>query len=404
MLAEGVVAAVFTKTLHRHLSLDHPMQEFPMSISLHSTLAITATALSMTLAASSSPAEPLRVPILVPITGFLSLEGTSQQNGAELALTGTDVAFSVADTATSPEIAINAFARAVDAADVVSVVAPMLGTQMLALIPLADEFGIPLITVSGTAKITELGSPNVFRFFPGDVVVKATQARYAVEELGAKRPAIISQTTAYGQSGRAELETNLKARGAPSVFQEALDVSVKDMLPVLLKVQLSGADALLLHLHSGPTALAIRHARALGLDIPILAGSAMHQPETAALLEPSELNGVCAESGSSPVSETSEEMQEFVDAYRRSFDREPDAFALGQYDGAQMVLAAVEAGAQTADDVRTHLQTARHDGLAMTYKSDGKGNMAHSAVIICYGGEDRIPQIVKRYENLTGAL
>ncbi len=375
-----------------------------MSSLLRRFPAIHVTTLFLILSATSAQAEPLRIPILVPITGFLSLEGTSQQNGAELALAGADVAFSVTDTATSPEIAINAFERAVDAADVVSVIAPMLGTQMLALIPLADEFGIPLVTVSGTAKITELGSPNVFRFFPGDVVVKAAQARYAVEELGATRPAIISQTTAYGQSGRAELDANLKQLGASPVFQEALDVSVKDMLPVLLKVRESGADTLLLHLHSGPTALVIRYARALGLDIPIIAGSAMHQPETAALLEPAELKGVCAETGSSPVSEAREDVRTFVDAYRRSFDREPDAFALGQYDGAKMVLSAIAAGAQTTDEVRTHLQTAHYEGLAMTYKSDGKGNMAHSAVIICYDGADRVPDVVKRYENLTGAL
>lgn len=367
-------------------------------------LAPAAGVLALIAAPLTAQAEPLRIPVLVPITGFLSLEGTSQRNGAELALAGSEIAFSVTDTATAPEIAINAFERAVDAADVIAVVAPMLGTQMLALVPLADEFDIPLITVSGTAKITELGSPNVFRFFPGDVVVKAAQARYAVEERGATRPAILSQTTAYGQSGRAELEANLTRLGVPPVFQEALDISVKDMLPALLKVRDSGADALLLHLHAGPTALVIRHARALGLDIPIIAGSAMHQPETAALLEPAELDGVCAESGSSPVSEDWLGVRNFVDAYRRAYDREPDAFALGQYDGVKMILAAVEAGAQTAGEIRAYLQTARHTGLAMTYKSDGTGNMAHSAVIICYDGTDRVPQIVKRYDNLTGAL
>ncbi|MDE0781084.1 MAG: ABC transporter substrate-binding protein, partial [Alphaproteobacteria bacterium] len=182
-----------------------------MFCSLRRIIMITAS--TVLLSAAGFQAKPLRVPVLVPITGFLSLEGTSQKNGAELALVGSNVAFSVADTATSPEIAINAFERAVDAEDVVAVVAPMLGTQMLALVPLADEFGIPLITVSGTAKITELGSPNVYRFFPADVVVKAAQARYAVEERGVKRPAIISQTTAYGQSGRAELEHNLTRIG-----------------------------------------------------------------------------------------------------------------------------------------------------------------------------------------------
>ncbi len=365
-------------------------------------LAFAATVLWSGTAAKAE--DTLRIPVLVPITGFLSLEGTSQKNGAELALTGSKVAFSVEDTATSPEVAVNAFERTAGTDGVIAVVAPMLGTQMLALVPLADEFAIPMATVSGTAKITELGSPNVFRFFPGDVVVKAAQARYAVEELGAKKPAIIYQTTAYGQSGRAELARNLTELGAPPVFEEGLDVSVKDMLPVLTKVRESGADVLLLHLHSGPTALAVRHAKALGLGIPIVAGSAMHQPETAALLEPAELQGVCAESGSSPVSETSEKVRSFADAYRRSFDREPDAFALGQYDGVKMILAAVAAGARTPDDIRTHVQTARHEGLAMTYKSDGKGNMAHSAVILCYDGADRVPDIVKRYDNLTGVL
>ena len=121
--------------------------------------------------------DTARIPVLVPITGFLSLEGTSQRNGAELALRDSGVAFDVDDTATAPETAVNAFERAMasgrDGENVIAVVAPMLGTQVLSLIPLADEFEVPLITVSGTARITELGSPNIFRFFPGDVVVKA---------------------------------------------------------------------------------------------------------------------------------------------------------------------------------------------------------------------------------------
>jgi branched-chain amino acid transport system substrate-binding protein len=215
---------------------------------------------------------------------------------------------------------------------------------------------------------------------------------------------VIFQTTAYGQSGRAELDRNLTALGRPAVFAEGLDVSVKDMLPVLSKVRESGADALLLHLHSGPTALVVRQARAMGLDIPIIAGSAMHQPETAALLAPSELAGVCAESGASPISESDPATRAFADAYRTAFDREPDAFALGQYDGVQMLLAAVRAGAKSAADIRAYLASRRYRGLAMTYASDGKGNMAHSAVILCYSGDSRVPVIVKRYENLTGIL
>jgi branched-chain amino acid transport system substrate-binding protein len=368
--------------------------------------AICAVALSATLpVAAGAQSKPVTIPVLVPLTGFLSLEGTSQRNGADLALRDAadqNVRYDVTDTATSPEVAVNALERAMTGDDVVAVVAPMLGTQMLALVPLADEFDVPLVTVSGTAKITELGSPNVYRFFPGDVVVKRAHARYAVEELGIKRPAVVFQTTAYGQSGRAELSKNLSALGSPPVIEEAIDVSVKDMLPVLSKVRAANADALLLHLHAGSTALIIRQARAAGINLPIVAGSAMHQPQTAALLEPAELAGVCAESGSSPISGGSPEMENFANRYRAAFGSEPDAFALGQYDAVRMILAALRAGARSPAAIREALASNSHDGLAMRYRSDGKGNMAHDAVIICYDGVDRTPDIVKRYENVTG--
>lgn len=346
------------------------------------------------------------IPVLVPLTGFLSLEGTSQRNGAELALrdAGSElgIQFEISDTGTSPEVAVNAFVRALDDPDVIAVVAPMLGTQMLALLPLAEDFAVPMITVSGTARITELGNPYVFRFFPGDAVVKQAHARYAVEELGARRPAIVYQTTAYGQSGRRHLAETLTRLGSPPVLEEALDVSVKDMLPTLTKVRRSGADALLLHLHSGPTALVVRQAAAMALGVPIVAGSAMHQPQTAALLEPPELAGVCAESGSSPISGGDDRIERFTERYRATYGAEPDAFALGQYDAVTMVLAAIGEGARTREAVREALAGRHHRGLAMTYRSDGKGNMAHDALIICYDGESRVPRIVKRYENVTG--
>ena len=69
-----------------------------------------------------------------------------------------------------------------------------------------------------------------------------------------------------------------------------------------------------------------------------------------------------------------------------------------------MVLQAVAAGARSADEVRAYLAATTYRGLAMTYRSDGAGNMAHSAVIMCYDGASRIPDIVARYDNVTGVL
>ncbi len=353
------------------------------------------------LAAAAQNAE-LNLPILVPITGFLALEGTSQRNGALLAVknapSSVKVTAEVTDTGASPEGATTALERALSRGKVSAVAASMLGTQMLAMLPIALENKVPLATVSGTADITEKNNPWVFRFFPGDATAKGAHVRYVLEEVRKKRVALVYQTTAYGQSGHRHIVELLKKAGIDPVMEEALDVSVKDMSTVIGKVQASGADVIMLHLHGVPSALFLKQAAAAKVNLPIIAGSGMSQPSTVALLEPAELKGVCAETNASPVAGGSPEMDRFLTQYRAEFKTEPDGFAVGQYDATSMIIDAVAHGAKTPEDIRQALSSGSYKGLAMTYKSDGKGNMAGSAVVICYDGATRTPRIAKRYD------
>jgi branched-chain amino acid transport system substrate-binding protein len=345
----------------------------------------------------------ITVPVLVPITGFLSLEGTSQRNGALLAIknapAGVKINSSVTDTGASPEGASTALERELGRNKVTAVAASMLGPQMLAMMPIALENKVPLATVSGTADLTEKQNPYVFRFFPGDAIAKAAHVKFVTEELKKKRIALVYQTTAYGQGGRAQIVANLKKAGLAPVMEEALDVTVKDMSAVIGKVQAANPDVVMLHLHGGPSALFLKQAVAAKLAAPIVAGSGLSQPSTAALLEPAELKGVCAETNASPVaSGNSPEMDRFAAQFRAEFKTEPDGFAVGQYDAVGMIIQAALQGARTPEAVNKFLSANSYKGLAMTYKSDGKGNMAHSSVIICYDGNSRIPKIAKRYD------
>jgi branched-chain amino acid transport system substrate-binding protein len=221
-----------------------------------------------------------------------------------------------------------------------------------------------------------------------------------MEALGKKKPALLYQTNAYGQSGREVLKGAAQDLGAPIVFEEGLEVSLKDMLPVLTKVRNSGADILFTRVHGGPTALILKQARAMGLNIPIIASSAMSQQSTAALVEPAELENVCAETTPAPLYDERAPVQEFRAAYLKEFKLEPDSYALSQYDGIMMVLEAMKNGAKTSEDIRKYLATTTYQGLAGEYKSDGTGNMVNSAVIICYDGKSRNPKQVKRYESV----
>ncbi len=364
------------------------------------TMALSILLLAQPLVASAQTAE-IYIPVLVPVTGFLALEGTSQRNGALLAIKNAPASVKIrsetSDTGASPEGATTALERSLARGKVTAVAASMLGPQMLAMLPIALENKVPLATVSGTASITEKGNPYVFRFFPGDDVAKSAHVRYVLEELKKKRVAVVYQTTAYGQGGHGHIVSLLKKAGLAPVMEEALDVSVKDMSAVLGKVQAAKPDVIMLHLHGGPSALFIKQAAAAKLNVPIVAGSGLAQPSTAALLEPTELQGVCAETNAAPLAGGGADMANFLAQYRAEFKSEPDGFAVGQYDATNMIINAAMKGAKTAEDMRKALAEGTYKGLAMTYKSDGKGNMSHSAMIICYDA-GRVPKIAKRYE------
>ena len=232
--------------------------------------------------------------------------------------------------------------------------------------------------------------------------MKVAHARYAIEKLGAKRPAVIYQSTAYGQSGREQLAKTFAELKAPPVLEESIAPTVNDLTPAILRARNADADVIVLHLHAASTVLAIRQARQLLPGLPIVAGSAMHQPATAALLEPAELKGVCAETAASPISAANGPMRAFLDSYRSAYKSEPDAFAAAQFDAVGMlgkVIAEQRAAGRpvTPQAVRDRLATESYQGVVTTYKSDGKGNMAHEAEIVCYDGTDRIPKRAQRY-------
>ncbi|MBL0900891.1 MAG: hypothetical protein IBJ17_19640 [Reyranella sp.] len=111
---------------------------------------------------------------------------------------------------------------------------------------------------------------------------------------------------------------------------------------------------------------------------------------------------MAAEPAPSPISATDGPIKAFADSYRQAFRTEPDAFAAAQYDAVQMLARVVTDLRKASADVtpiavRGALGRESYKGLVTTYKSDGKGNMAHEAEIVCYDGQGRVPKVVERY-------
>jgi branched-chain amino acid transport system substrate-binding protein len=347
-------------------------------------------------------AADVYLPIVMPITGFLSVEGGSQRNGAVMALeqapSGMKVDFPIFDTGTSATGAATALDKALSSQKAIAAAVTVFGTEMVAMMPVAAEYKVALLTISGLAKITESGNPYIFRFLPNDREIKVAHARYVVEVMKKTKIALIGDTTAYGQGGFALLQEDFAKLGTKPVFEDnSIAPDTKDMSPLLAKVKAAGADVIVLHAVSTPMTLITKQIKSTGLNIPIVNSSSIVEPTATALFEPAELTGVCAETPSAPEARPTPAIKTWSDAYLKRFNLEPDGLALGQYDGVMMALTLISKGAKTSEDLRAALQSETYQGVAMTYKSNGHGDLAHDADIVCWDGTSRIPKIVAHY-------
>ena len=79
------------------------------------------------------------LPIVVPVTGFMSVEGGSQRNGALMALehapAGLNVDSPVFDTSTSAAGAATALDKALSDKEALAVSISIFGTEMVAMLP-----------------------------------------------------------------------------------------------------------------------------------------------------------------------------------------------------------------------------------------------------------------------------
>jgi branched-chain amino acid transport system substrate-binding protein len=358
-------------------------------------------ALVAALASSPALAVDVSIPLVMPITGFMSVEGGAQRNGVLLALerapASVKVHSEIYDTGTSATGAAAALDKALSARPAIAAATSIFGTEMVAMMPVAKEFKVPLLTISGLSRITESDNPYIFRFLPNDREIKVAHARYVVEKLGKKKIALVGDLTAYGQGGFKLLQEYFGKLGVKPVMEDSVAPDAKDMSPLLRKIRDSGADVIVIHTVAQPMALIVKQARVSGIDLPIVNGSSIVEPHITALFEPKELANVCAETPSVPEARATPEMKAWADAYKAKFGLEPDGLALGHYDGVSMALSLIAAGADTPEKLIAAFHSTTYKGVAMTYKSNGKGDMAHDADIVCWDGTSRIPSRAAHY-------
>lgn len=204
--------------------------------------------------AASGP--PLRVGGVTALTGPQQTFGEGARLGAGLAakeinarggVLGRPIELIFRDDEANPTKAVQAFEDLATNQKVSAILGPINTPNALAVAQVVDrERLINLQITTGTATVDPQKHPTIFR--PQYYATQEAQVMldYALNVLGWKCPAILADSTGYGQGGVAELKAELSRRNVrPCGDDQKYNPGDTDLTGQLARIQASGADGIL---------------------------------------------------------------------------------------------------------------------------------------------------------------
>jgi len=244
---------------------------------------ITAVALAA-LTTLAMAADPIKIGVDGPFTGGSSSMGISMRDGVRLAtdeinkaggVLGRQIVLVERDDEAKNERGVQIAQELVNKEKVTAVVGYINTGVALASQRFFQEAKIPVINNVATGSvITQQFAKDpenyVFRNAANDNIQAPMIVEEAVTRRGFKKVAILADSTNYGQLGRADLETALKAKGITAVAIEKFNIKDVDMTAQLLKAKEAGAEAVLTY-GIGPELAQIANGMTkLGWKVPLI--------------------------------------------------------------------------------------------------------------------------------------
>lgn len=257
----------------------------PVATFRRAVQAILGLAAALVLAACqlAAPAgAPVKVGLVAPFTGRSGPSGEAIQRGIQLALDevnraggvlGRPLALVTRDVQNDPVGGVAALRELIDQEAIVAVFGGIYSPVMLGQLPLIHERHVPLINAWGSITgITRNGyAPNyAFRVGLNDEQADEFIVRYALDVAGLKRPGVLVDTTAWGDSNRAGLTDWLARRQVTPVAVERFDQGETVLLRQVGRLQVAGADGVIMAADTSEGAAAVRAMSSLGWRVPVV--------------------------------------------------------------------------------------------------------------------------------------
>lgn len=341
--------------------------------------------------------KEIRIGGIFPMTGGSATFGKSSKEGMELAIEEFNSKGGILiggkklivkpvydDTAGQPEQAANAARKQIDQNRVIAIVGEVMSKNSLAIAPICQSKGVVMISPASTnPEVTKKGD-YIFRVCFLDSFQGVVMARHVYNNLKLTKAAILYDNANDYNKGLANFfAEEFKRLGGQIVASEAFTDEEKtvDFRAQLTTIKAAKPEFLYLPNYYGASALILKQARELGLDVPAGGGDGWDSPKLVEIGGPAVEDGVFSNHFSKD--EPRPEVQKFVQKYREKYNADPDALASLAYDAAYVLLSAIEkANSLKGSDIRDALKTMQFNGVTGKISFDQDRNPIKSAVIL----------------------
>ena len=367
------------------------MKRRSIALLLSVSLVLVGILSSFGAAALAASSDVIKIAYIGALTGEGTLLAEYEFNGIELAVEEINAAGGVngaklelikEDTGGTNSGAVLATQKVSRMDDVVAIIGYRRSPHFMAASKYVEEAKIPVMTFGTALQITREGNPYVFRDRPHDGIVTGIAVKFAVENLGSQKLAILYDTDVYGIGGLENATEHLKnLYDLDFVSAQGYQTGAKDWTPQLLNIKQSGAEVIIgWGTNTQENAVILRQIRQMGLDVKVVGAPTY---SSTALID---IAGEYAEGLYTitdwSVSLDDEKSLKFVADFVAKYGFEPDYASSSGYDGLYILADAI-ARAGTDREAITEAIRSTKDlvGVQASYTFDEFGDGNHTMCI-----------------------
>lgn len=291
------------------------------------------------------------------------------------------------------EEAAAAVTRLIAQNNVIAVVGEVASSRSLAAAPIAQERKIPMISPSSTnPKVTEVGD-YIFRVCFIDPFQGTVMAKFAFENLKAKKVAILRDVKSDYAVGLADFfKKKYKELGGEIVADESYQGGEMDFKAQLTQIKATNPAAIFIPGYYTEVGLIARQARALGIKADLLGGDGWDSEKL------SEIGGKAIDGAYFSNHYTTESTDPVVVGFIKKFKDKygggtPDGLAALGYDSGKILLEAMERAVELKPALIRDEIAKTKDFVGVTGKItiDAQRNASKPAVVV------KVDGLINRY-------